>query len=391
MDDLHSKSPFSVGAKTKRIVSYDHSVSSDGGLVRLPVDNFICLESGIVFNASGLRRNSDSFYADQYDLHSESAFAEFQYFDRAGARGIYTSILEFILSTNRIDLTGDVLDIGCGKGMLLRQFASQRPKWTMSAIEPSRNARRFFAQVMPNVSVFEGKFEDSPFIDREFNLVMANGVLEHVSDPVGFLTSFRNCISPYGVGYIGVPNFANNPSDLFTYDHLTRFVPSTIRAVFSRVGLEIIAQSCPADRVPMWFLVSRTSPRPGWANAGDRQLHGAIEAKRFIDKMLASYREASEEARRHDQRLTVYGTGLLLPFAISQGVLASEEINAIVDDNSTLWGSRKWGVEVYGPHSWPALDVKHLVFAANPCYLQSMVQKASTALGDDGKLYIPRL
>ena len=122
-----------------------------------------------------------------------------------------------------------------GKDFLLHRFALLFPEWELFGIEPSRNAQKYFRRVIPQVKLFNGSLEESMFAKEKFDLVLANGVLEHVPFPTKFLEIYRGCISK-GVGYIGVPNFNNNPSDLFTYDHLSRFTPRTIEGLFATTG-----------------------------------------------------------------------------------------------------------------------------------------------------------
>ena len=78
-------------------------------------------------------------------------------------------------------------------------------------VEPSKNAKKFFQKVMPHISIFEGIFQQSPYLNGNFELITANGVLEHVPHPVEFLKEIRNSISEDGHVFIGVPNFENNP------------------------------------------------------------------------------------------------------------------------------------------------------------------------------------
>ena len=57
-----------------------------------------------------------------------------------------------------------------------------------------------------------------------------------------------------GYLYIGVPNFRNNPADIYTYDHLSRFTPSVIKQLFSSSGFDVAAEWVLKNRVPMWFM-----------------------------------------------------------------------------------------------------------------------------------------
>ena len=78
-----------------------------------------------------------------------------------------------------------ILEIGCGKGVLLGKFLKNHPGWSAYAVEPSLNATEYFKKILPEVAIHEGPFETAPFRDRKFDLVAVSGVLEHVPRPSG--------------------------------------------------------------------------------------------------------------------------------------------------------------------------------------------------------------
>ena len=151
-----------------------------------------------------------------------------------------------------------ILDIGCGKGLLLNKLNKKFPDAKLHGVEPSRNAAEFFKKVLPKVNLSESTFENSPFVKETFDLITTNGVLEHVPNPVTFLKAIRNSLADDGYLYVGVPNFENNPADLFTFDHLARFTPNTINLTFNLAGFKIVSKIVPDKRVPMWFIVQKS-------------------------------------------------------------------------------------------------------------------------------------
>ena len=187
--DVHC--PITGSDDTVLLVSYDQCITSDSQLVNANVENRISRASGLVYNASGARGGEKGFYTDEYDFLSESVLSEWKVFDSSGqGEGLYHQIVDFIDSGIALPRKGRILDIGCGKGLLLKRFSEKYPDWELCAIEPSKNAKAFFEEVMPKVSLYDGNFEDSPYINQTFDLVTASGVLEHVPKPVQFLELF---------------------------------------------------------------------------------------------------------------------------------------------------------------------------------------------------------
>jgi len=371
------------------ISSYKTSISSDGQLIEADVENRLCQKTGNIYNVRGTRENTKAFYTDVYDLHNESVLSEFQYFENGLRRGYYDSILDFILESVNVSSSGSVLDIGCGKGLLLSRFQRSRPNWSLHAVEPSRNALGFFAQVMPRLSVFNGNFEDSPFVHQKFDLIMSNGVLEHVPDPFHFMQSVASCMKPGGFCYIGVPNFVTNPVDLFTYDHLTRFTPDTIRNVFSAAGLEPIAELSPSERVPMWYLLKKSS------NVRLEPVEHIIEQQRntianslsYLEKVFNSFNRCTYDNPMG--KIVVYGTGAIVNLGFKYSNLRPDLISYVVDDNSTLWGASKFGVKVISLEELFKKNVDAVVFSANPCYLPRMLQNIKPLSEQGAQLYLP--
>ena len=119
---MQFESPVTLSQNIKPIVSYKSGIMSDSRLIDEQVDNYICLDTGLVFNASGPRGSEKGFYTDVYDLHSESNVSEFKYFEEKKSVGIYDDIQKFISKNVSLDENGSILDIGCGKGILLAKL-----------------------------------------------------------------------------------------------------------------------------------------------------------------------------------------------------------------------------------------------------------------------------
>jgi SAM-dependent methyltransferase len=365
-----------VKAESELISSYEVPITSESKLADAYVENRLCLNTGIFYNLAGALQSSRSFYADEYDLHSESMASEFQYFVKGIQSGYYNYILDFICDSIKLSDNGTVLDIGCGKGLLLSRFKKRRPNWKLSAIELSKNAVSFFAQVMPDLGVFNGRsFEDSPFLDQDFDLVMSNGVLEHVPDPFEFMRLFSSCLKEGGYGFIGVRNFLRNPIDLFTYDHLSRFTPNSIKSVFSSAGLEIVAKATPSSRVPMWYILkkSQTGKNRRIIDTIKESVSLISDSLSYIDKAFDSYNKCIRDYP--DGSIAIYGTGALAFLDFRYTELKPTQVSYLVDDNSTLWGLDKFGLRIISRDDLADKSIDALVFSANPCYLPSMIKK----------------
>ena len=370
--------PACRSAAVTTAIAVDIAPTSDGVVVNAPVDTAVCSHCGFAFNTAGARGKEAAFYSDAYDLLAESADAEFVYETDSGVRGINDDMADYIVRSCGPRAGAAVLDVGCGKGLFLRALGRRRGDLVLHGVEPSRHARRFSERVVPGASIHEGLLTESPFASRHFDLVTCVGVFEHVPDPVGFARDLAARVAPEGRLFLSVPNLANNPADVVTYDHLSRFTPVTFRAVLGRAGLvveEIVAEG----RVPMWALARRAregeipevTPDSGSV---------ARDAAAWFNSCLDVYRRLDESPGKDARRIGVYGTGLILPAAVALGALDATRIAAFFDDNPHMQGATRLGRPVRPLADAAALGITDMAFSANPVYLPRMLAKVE-ALG----------
>lgn len=105
-----------------------------------------------------------------------------------------------------LDLTitaplGDLLDIGCGRGRMLKLLAShaQRAVGVDIDADARQLARReLMLAGLPNCSLRQGDMYRLPFADGEFDTILLDGVLADADRPVEALTEAKRLLSPGG-------------------------------------------------------------------------------------------------------------------------------------------------------------------------------------------------
>lgn len=96
---------------------------------------------------------------------------------------------------------GDLLDIGCGRGSILKLLASRARRAVGVDIDAkARHLAR--AELMlaglPNCSLRQGDMYRLPFDDAEFNTIVLDDVLAEAKDPVRALKEARRLLKPGG-------------------------------------------------------------------------------------------------------------------------------------------------------------------------------------------------
>ena len=102
----------------------------------------------------------------------------------------------------------DVLDVGCGQGIDLVEYASAGARATGIDLTPRHVelARGHVAALGLTASVVQGDAERLPFADASFDRASSNGVLHHTPDMPAALREIRRVLRPRGQARIIVYN-----------------------------------------------------------------------------------------------------------------------------------------------------------------------------------------
>jgi 2-polyprenyl-3-methyl-5-hydroxy-6-metoxy-1,4-benzoquinol methylase len=138
---------------------------------------------------------------------------------------------------------GRVLDVGCGRGVILGPLADRG--FEVHGVEISAEAAR---GADPRAKLrIAPRLADAGFDAAFFDEVVIWHVLEHLADPRETLAEARRILRPGGRLVVAVPNFASaqarwSGAAWFHLDlprHLYHFPVSALRALVESVGLEI--------------------------------------------------------------------------------------------------------------------------------------------------------
>lgn len=124
-----------------------------------------------------------------------------------------------------------VLDIGCGKGIELcvdYQWAIRRLADEFWGLEPDRN-------LVPSTGLFDhyrtDLMEQADLPGDFFDVAYSFMVMEHVSDPEGFLRALRLCLKPGGVYLFATPNKRHYFTRIASTLHALKLDELVLRAV----------------------------------------------------------------------------------------------------------------------------------------------------------------
>lgn len=133
-----------------------------------------------------------------------------------------------------------MLEVGCAHGGFLERAAAIG--WIVDGVEPSRSAAEQAQQ--RGVPVFIGRLDQANLESHSRDAIVFWMVLEHVPDPMAFLTTVHHTLAAGGVLALSIPNAASLERWIFGrywqgYDpprHLQVFTAREIRRVLTRLG-----------------------------------------------------------------------------------------------------------------------------------------------------------
>jgi 2-polyprenyl-3-methyl-5-hydroxy-6-metoxy-1,4-benzoquinol methylase len=141
--------------------------------------------------------------------------------------------------------TPEILDIGSGLCVFLHRVKSELD-WKCTALDPDARACEH-ARTTVGVDTLNGDFFKLA-IDRRFDVITLNKVVEHVKDPIAMIKRAGELLTPRGFVYIEVPDAEGAALDAigyereeFTIDHPHVFSASSLTLLVARAGMKTVA------------------------------------------------------------------------------------------------------------------------------------------------------
>ena len=142
----------------------------------------------------------------------------------------------------------NVLDVGCGDGLLLETICKQ---FGCSGKGIDVDERRIAtARKRSTHATFECELFDAAKVDRKYDVLLCSAVLEHVVDPVDFLSQLHGALRERGSLFLLTPNARSLNYRLLRSwwrellsigEHIYLFTPESLELCAGKAGFELVA------------------------------------------------------------------------------------------------------------------------------------------------------
>ncbi len=202
-----------------------------------------CLDCHAVYQQPTLLPESNPY--------SEYSAEEYFYFQQSQEKILYGEKLANF-AENILGKPGKMLELGCGRGDLLRGAVNRG--WEVRGVEMTESFA-VVAQDLKDIEVEFAPIETCNSLKEVYDVVILAAILEHLYEPVKTLKMIRSALQPGGLIFIDVPNecslstivgnsymrlrgrdWAINLSPTFPPFHVVGFCPTSLRRLLTSVG-----------------------------------------------------------------------------------------------------------------------------------------------------------
>ena len=258
-----------------------------------------------------------------------------------------------------------IIDIGCGNGAMLHMLQEQGFRH-LTGLEPSEKNCRGITERWGIRAVAGALGEDiPPLVGETFDVVLMEGVLEHLLDVQGNVRDALAYLKKDGALYLNVPDLAAFPDchDLyqqFSVEHVNFFSLPSMQNLMGAFGMTCVAYDRNGYGVfTLWRHASEGVPARTFDQAGTADMRtylaGAEQLAAQMKDRLAPYR---------GREVYVWAAGTHTAMLYQLGLLDGIHVRAIIDSNANYQGKEIYGVPVIAPQELAAREPLPIIISS---------------------------
>jgi len=167
---------------------------------------------------------------------------------RATFRQVISSIERHIGKRQKVkNINQRILDIGCAEGTLL-SLARERG-WDVAGVEPNKHLVKW-AKKNQNLGIMQGSVYNKRLKRNSFDVITLLDVIEHVHNPIKFLSRCNELLVPGGTIFISTPDIGSPIARVMRRRwfyilsiHVFYFTRQTMSRVLNKAGFDNVKSS----------------------------------------------------------------------------------------------------------------------------------------------------
>ena len=258
-----------------------------------------------------------------------------------------------------------IIDIGCGNGAMLHMLQEQGFRH-LTGLEPSEKNCRGITERWGIRAVAGALGKDiPPLVGETFDVVLMEGVLEHLLDVQGNVRDALAYLKKDGALYLNVPDLAAFPDchDLyqqFSVEHVNFFSLPSMQNLMGAFGMTCVAYDRNGYGVfTLWRHASEGVPARTFDQAGTADMRTYLaRAEQLAAQMKARL------APYCGREVYVWAAGTHTAMLYQLGLLDGVHVTAIIDSNANYQGKEIYGVPVIAPQELAAREPLPIIISS---------------------------
>ena len=152
-------------------------------------------------------------------------------------QGSYPGLLcKYLIDHYFKDSYKTILDVGCGKGIHMREF--QKLGYKVKGVDKLEEAIELSPDL--NIEGVDMEWEALPFDDDSFDVVLSKSCLEHIHYPDNNMKEMYRVLKPRGRLIIQTPDYAKHKSFYADHTHVVPYVKESLTNLLLIYGFKVI-------------------------------------------------------------------------------------------------------------------------------------------------------
>ena len=329
----------------------------------------ICSTCGLAANKSRYTQiELETLYGDEYELNTYGR-EEHLFFTNSGAISRSQVFCDWI-SGHIPSSTKELIEIGCGEGMLLSKISERNPKLQVTGIDGSTRAVELARQKGLNVK--QKLILDSNDKLPKVDCLLLINVIEHVEDLSGVFEALRNSLNENGKVIFCLPIQDYGGYDIVFAEHVWHFTVNHFKRILQKHNfiVEHLDSEHPINHGIGLFVCS----------IGNSDIIPYTNQSSVILNAWSKWQEVFKRTNDYlhqleDNTIAIFGSGEVLTLLLTFTNLSDYKIEFIIDETPSKIGTQKHGIPIVDLGALTNTVVNDVLVTTNPKYKTTIATK----------------